>query len=77
MVKTHEHRKEAMNTHCHPVWHQVAFVEDEHDLLMGLLLLDILQNGLAHRPKRVSCIKNMEDDIRRVDNFVQFAIDTS
>jgi len=57
-----------------PVWHQIALVQDKHDLLVRLFLLDIVQDRLAHCPQRVPGIKDMQNHIRRVNDFVEFAI---
>jgi hypothetical protein len=49
--------------HGDPVRNEVTLVDDQHDLFVSLFFLDILQNGFAHRPHRVSRVQDMEDDI--------------
>jgi len=39
-----------------PVRYQVAFVDDQYDLFVSLLLLDVLEHRVAHRSKWVSSI---------------------
>jgi hypothetical protein len=41
-----------------------------------LFLLDVVQDRLTHRPQRVPSIQDVEDDIGRVDDFVEFAINS-
>ena len=43
---------------------------------MSFLLLDILQNGFTHRSDWISRVKDVEDNVGRVDNFVKLAVDT-
>ena len=63
--------------HSDPVRDEVTLVDDQDDLFMSFFLFDIVQNGFAHRSQRVSCVEDMEDNIRRVDDLVEFAIDPS
>ena len=43
---------------------------------MSFLLLDILQDGLAHRPDWIACVEDVKNNVRRVDDLVKLAIDT-
>jgi len=63
--------------HGDPVRNEITLVNDQNDLFMSFLLFDILQNRFAHRSNWISRVEYMEDDIRRIDNFVKLAIDTS
>ena len=44
---------------------------------MRLLFLDILEHGFAHRPQWISRIQDMQNNIRRIDDFVQFTVDSA
>lgn len=59
-----------------PVRNEVTLVDDQDDLLVSFLLLDILQNRFAHRSDWISRVEYVEDNVRRIDDFVKFAIDT-
>lgn len=43
---------------------------------MSFLLFDILQHRLAHSSDWISSVEYVEDNVRRVDDFVKLAIDT-
>jgi len=63
--------------HGDPIRNEITLVNDQNDLLVSFLLFDILQNGFAHRSNWISRVEYMEDDIRRVDDLVKLAVDTS
>ena len=44
---------------------------------MRFFLFDILENRITHGPKWITGVKDMKDNIRRVNNFVKLAINTS
>jgi hypothetical protein len=41
-------KKNAHNTYSDPIGHQIALVNYKHDLFMGFLLFDRLEDGFAH-----------------------------
>ena len=57
-----------------PVRDEIAFVDDENDLLVRFLFPDVFQNGLAERAHRVAPIEDVEDDVGRVNHFVELAV---
>ena len=59
-----------------PVRNEVTLVDDQDDLFVSFLLPDILQNRFAHRSDWISRVEYVEDNVRRIDDFVKFAIDT-
>ena len=59
-----------------PVRNEVTLVDDQDDLFVSFLLLDILQNRFTHRSDWISRVEYVEDNVRRIDDFVKFAIDT-
>jgi hypothetical protein len=61
-------------THGHPIWHQIALVYDENDLLMRLFFCNVVKNRLAHSTHGVASVQNMKNDIRRINNLVEFSI---
>lgn len=63
-------------THGDPVWNEVTLVNDQDDLLVGFFLFDILQHGFTHRSDWISSVEYVEDNVGRVDDFVELAIDT-
>ena len=44
---------------------------------MRLLLLDELENGLAHGAQGVASVKDVKNDIRGVDDLVELAVDAA
>ena len=44
---------------------------------MRLLLPDVFQYRLAKRAQRIASVDDMNDDVRRVDDLVELAIDTA
>ena len=67
--------RQARVAHGDPVRNEVTLVNDQDDLLMSFLLLDVLQHRFAHRSDWISSIEYVEDNVRRVDDFVKLAID--
>lgn len=60
-----------------PVGNQITFVDNEHNLLVGLFLLNILQHGFAHRTKRVASVQDVENDVRGINDFVQLSVNST
>jgi len=60
--------------YCNPIWYEIALVNYKYNLLVCLFLLYIFQNALAECAKRISCIQYMQQDVRRINDFVQLAI---
>jgi hypothetical protein len=65
------------STHRDPSRHQIHLVKHIYQMLMRLLLSQILHNRLTPRPHRVSRIQDMDDNIGRIEDFVQFTPDSS
>ena len=59
-----------------PVRNEVTLVDDQDDLFVSLLFFNVLQNRFAHRSDWISRVEYVEDNVRRIDDFVKFAIDT-
>lgn len=71
-------RREVLDIACgDPVWNQVALVEDEEDLLVGLLLADELQNALAKCTHGITGVEHVKDNVRGVNDLIQLAINTA
>ena len=64
-------------THCDPIGDKVALVDDEDDLLVRLLLLDELEDRLAHGAEGVASVEDVEDNIGGVDDLVELAVDAA
>lgn len=62
------------DTHCNPVRNKITFVDDKHNLLVGLFLFDVFQDRLAQRSHGISSIENMQNDIRGIYDFIEFAV---
>ena len=67
--------RRSRTTHRDPVGHEIAFVDDQDDLLVRFLLLDVLEDGFAHGTEGIASVEDVEDDIGRVDDFVQLTVD--
>jgi hypothetical protein len=44
---------------------------------VGFLLFDIFENGVAHRPKRIARIQDMENHVRRIYDLVQLSVNST
>ena len=74
MGQRNEKNEPGTETHSDPIRDQVALVNDEDDLLMCLLLAHVLQHALAQRSERIARVKDMNKDVRRVDDLVELAV---
>ena len=64
-------------TYGDPVWDQITFVDNEDNLLVGFLLFDIFENGVAHRSKRIARIQDVENHVRRIYDLVQLSVNST
>lgn len=60
-------------THSSPSRDKIDFVEDINEMLVCLLLPQILDNRLTPGTKRIPSVQNMNNDIGRVEDLVQFS----
>lgn len=64
-------------TYGHPSGNEINLVKDIHQMFMCLFLSQVLDDGLTSRTERISCIQDMDNDIGRIEDFVEFTPDTS
>lgn len=64
-------RKWIGSTYSHGAGYQVALIEDKDEVLVRRLRLEVLLDAATPRSQRVSRVKDMEDNIARVQNLVQ------
>jgi hypothetical protein len=63
--------------HSDPVGNEITLVDDQDDLFMCLLPLDEIQDGLTHGTQRIASVQNVENDIGRINDLVEFAVYTT
>jgi len=63
----------AGSTYGSPGGNKIDLVQDIHEMLVRLLLSQVLDNRLTPRTERIPSIENMDDNIGRVENLVQFS----
>lgn len=64
-------------TYGNPGGNKVNLVEHIHKMFMCLFLSQVLDDGLTPRTQRISCIQNVDDDIGRIENFVELTPNTA
>jgi hypothetical protein len=64
-------------THSDPSGNQIDLVQHVNEVLVRLLLAEILDYRLAPRPERIPRVEHVNDDIRRVEDLVEFSPDTA
>lgn len=64
-------------TYGHPSGNEINLVKDINQMFMCLFLPQVLDDGLTPRTQRISCIQDMDNDIGRIENFVELTPDTS
>jgi hypothetical protein len=64
-------------THSDPSGNQIDLVQHVDEVLVSLLLAEILDNRLAPRPKRIPRVENVDDNVRRVEDLVEFSPDSA
>lgn len=65
-------KKRRAFTYSYRARHQVALVEHKHQVLVGRLCPEVLLDAPTPRSQRVSSVQDVEDDVTRVQNLVQF-----
>lgn len=74
--RTNRIRKGGM-TYGNPSGNEINLVKDINQMFMCLFLPQVLDDGLTPRTQRISCIQDMDNDIGRIENFVELTPDTS
>lgn len=64
-------------TYGNPSGNKINLVEDINKMLMRLFLSQVLDDGFTPRTQRISCIQDMDNDIGRIQNFIELTPDTS
>jgi len=65
------HVNEMMVLFRGPLRDEIAFVEDEDEVLVRSVLLQVLLDAPRPRAKRIARIEHLDDHIRRIEHFVQ------
>src|SRR4051812_23823405 len=59
------------STYCNTRRYQIAFIQYKYQVLVGCFLANVLFDASTSRTFWVSCIQNMYDNIRGVNDFVE------
>jgi hypothetical protein len=51
---------------------KVTLVQDKHKMLVGRFFPDVFFNTPTTSPFRITSVQNVDHNVRRIDNFVQF-----
>jgi len=70
-ARENEENEERRLTYGYARGDEVAFVEDEQEMLVRRFLLDVFLHAAASRSFWISRVQDVEDDVRGVDDFVQ------
>ena len=60
-------------THSSPCGDEIDLVQDINEMLVCILLPEVLDNRLTPGTKRIPGVQNMNDDIGRIEDLVQFS----
>lgn len=64
-------------THGNPSRDEIDLVENEDNSLVSLLLLEEVEDGLAHGSHRVSSVEDVNDDVGRIEDLVELSPNSS
>jgi len=64
-------------THRDPVGHEIALVEEQNNLLVGLLLAHVVEHGVTKGAERVAGVKYVKNDVGGVNDLVKLAVDAT
>jgi len=57
---------------CDWRWDEIAFIENKDQVLVRALMLEVVLNKLSSGSVRIPSIQNIQKNIWRINNFVQF-----
>ena len=57
-----------------PAWNEITLVDNQHDLFMSFFFFDIVQYRFTQGTQWISGVNNMQNNIRGVDDFIEFSI---
>merc|ERR1719187_2843146 len=61
----------------HPNWDQINLIKDENEMLMRFLFGQKLLHVVRSSTEGISRVENLNNDVGRVDHFIQFVPNTA